>query len=95
VRSLSTKKVLAEICDKKCRVNVSQIFEFVELILFFKTYLGGGLAPSSQTVGSLLYSLASKTDQKNDVSITQIESTKSKICEIVVKLETGRQSIIK
>jgi hypothetical protein len=36
------------------RVWVGQILEFVELILFLKTYLGGGLAPYSQTVGSLV-----------------------------------------
>ncbi len=36
------------------RVQVGQIFEFVEIILFLETNLGGGLAPSGQTVGSLL-----------------------------------------
>jgi hypothetical protein len=36
------------------RVQVGQIFEFDKLILFLKMHLGGGLAPSSQTVGSLL-----------------------------------------
>ncbi len=36
------------------RVQVGQIFEFVELILFLETNLEGGLAPSGQTVGSLL-----------------------------------------
>jgi hypothetical protein len=46
-------KYLAEICDKKCRVKANQILDFVKLILFLKTYLEGGLAPSSQTVGSL------------------------------------------
>ncbi len=37
-----------------CRVWVGHIFEFVKLILFLKTYLWGGLAPYSQTVGSSL-----------------------------------------
>jgi hypothetical protein len=36
------------------KILVGQIFEFVKLILFLKTYLWGGLAPSSQTLGSLL-----------------------------------------
>ncbi len=31
-----------------------QIFKFVKLSLFLKMYLGGGLTPPSQTVGSLL-----------------------------------------
>ncbi len=31
-----------------------QLFEFIEQILFLKTYLGGDLAPSSKTVRSLL-----------------------------------------
>ncbi len=36
-----------------CRVQVGRIFEFVKLI-FKKIYFGGGLAPPSQTVWSLL-----------------------------------------
>ncbi len=36
------------------RVQVGLIFEIDKLILFLKMHLGCGLAPSSQTVGSLL-----------------------------------------
>jgi hypothetical protein len=43
--------------QNKHRVQVGRIFEFVDLILFLKTYLGGGQAPSSQTVGSSLIPL--------------------------------------
>ncbi len=32
-----------------CRVPLGQSFEFVKFILFLKTYVGGGVAPSSQT----------------------------------------------
>jgi hypothetical protein len=39
---------------QKCRVQIGWLFELVKLIFFFKTYLGGGLTPFSQTVGSLL-----------------------------------------
>jgi hypothetical protein len=38
----------------KYKFLVSQIFEFVQLILFLKMCLRGGLAPSSKTVGSIL-----------------------------------------
>jgi hypothetical protein len=40
---------------------IDQIFEFVKLILFLKTYLGGGLAPSSQTVESSLINSGRKS----------------------------------
>jgi hypothetical protein len=43
--------------QNKDRVQVGRIFEFVDLILFLKTYLGGGQAPSSQTVGPSLIPL--------------------------------------
>jgi hypothetical protein len=36
------------------RVQVGQIFEFIELLLFLKTCLGGGLALSKKTVGPIL-----------------------------------------
>jgi len=39
------------------------IFGFVKHVLTFKTYLGGGLAPSSQTVGFLLIPQAGKSDR--------------------------------
>ncbi len=48
------KNNLSQMYEKKYRLRVGQIFEFVKLILFLKMFLGGGLAPSSQTVGSLL-----------------------------------------
>ncbi len=35
------------------RVLVGRFLEFMKLILFFKTHLGGGLVPSSQRAGSL------------------------------------------
>jgi hypothetical protein len=41
----------------KCEVQLGQIFYFVKLILFLKTCIEGGLAPSIQTVGSLLIPL--------------------------------------
>ncbi len=43
-----------------CRVCIGQIFEFVKVILFLKTYLESDLALSSQTKGSLLIPLADK-----------------------------------
>ncbi len=47
------------------RVQVDQIFVFVKLILLLKTYLGGGVIPSSQIVGSLVIppSLQSKLEK--------------------------------
>jgi hypothetical protein len=55
--------------SRQQRVQVGQIFEFVELILFLKTYFGGSLAPSIQTVGSLLIPLAGRAGRENDLSI--------------------------
>ncbi len=43
--------------QNKDTVQFDRIFEFVDLILFLKTYLGGGQAPSSQTVGPSLMPL--------------------------------------
>jgi hypothetical protein len=60
-------------------VWVGLIFQFIKLILSLKMYLGGGLAPSSQTVGSLQIPHAGKASQENDLSITQMDLAKSKI----------------
>ncbi len=57
----------------------SQIFKFVQQILFLKTYLGDELTPSSQTVGSLLIPLAAETSWENDMSTAPKDSTISKI----------------
>ncbi len=67
------------ICEKTYRVWVGQIFEFVKLILFWKIYLLGGLAPSCQTVGSLWYSLAREAGWEIGLSITTMDSTNLKI----------------
>ncbi len=68
------------VADKKLRVRVGQIFEFIRLILFLKMYSGGGLAPSSQTVGGpLLIPLASKAGKANDLSIAPIDLTNLKL----------------
>ncbi len=48
------KLIMTYFMPKKCKVQVGQNFEFTELILFLEIYSGSGLAPSSQTVGSLL-----------------------------------------
>jgi hypothetical protein len=60
-------------------VLVSLIFEFVELLLSLKTYLGGGQAQSTQTMGSLLIPLASKAGRGNDWSIAAMDLTNSNI----------------
>jgi hypothetical protein len=54
-------------------------FEFVKLILFLKMCLGGGLAPSSQTVGVLFVSRAGKASWENNLSIDTMDSTNLKI----------------
>jgi len=61
------------------RVRVGKIFQLVILVLFLKTYLGGGQAPFSPIVGSLLIPLAKEAGRENDLSIAQIDSTNSKI----------------
>ncbi len=61
------------------RVRVGEFFELVMLVLFLKTYLQGGLAPSSPTAGSLLIPLANEVVWENDLSIATIDSTNSKI----------------
>ncbi len=55
------------------RIQVGWIFEFVELLLFLKNYLGGVLAPSSQMVGYLLIPLANKASGVNDMSIAPMD----------------------
>jgi hypothetical protein len=52
---------------------------FMALILFLKMYLGGGLAPSGQTVGSFLYTLAGIIGRENDVSIATMDLINIKI----------------
>jgi hypothetical protein len=47
---------------KNCRVRVGQIFHFMELILFFKTYLGGGLIHLAKQLDPS----SCKADQEND-----------------------------
>jgi hypothetical protein len=44
-----------------------------------KTYLKGGIASSSQTVGSLLIPLAGKANKGNDLSIVPMDLTDLKI----------------
>jgi hypothetical protein len=61
------------------RMRVGKIFELVILVLFLKTYLGGGQAPFSPIVGSLLIPLANEVVWENDLSIPPIDSTNSKI----------------
>jgi hypothetical protein len=51
------------------------MFEFIKSILFLKTQLGGGLAPSSQTVGSLLIPPGWKTSWENDLCIAPMDLT--------------------
>ncbi len=61
---------------------VSEFVKFssvVKLILFLEMYLGEGLALSSQTVGSLLITLADKAGWENNLSIAPMDSTNSKI----------------
>ncbi len=60
-------------------VQVGQMFEFVKLTLLLKMCLGGGLASSSQTVGSSLIPPAGFARQENDLSVAPMASTKSKI----------------
>ncbi len=52
MRDLS--QLFAVECIKSLYFHRIQVGQFFELILFVKTYLGGSLALSSQTVGSLL-----------------------------------------
>jgi hypothetical protein len=42
-------------------------------------YLGGGIAPTSQIVGSLMIPPTGKAGQENDVSITSMDSIDSNI----------------
>ncbi len=58
---------------------IGQMFVLVELTLLLKMYLLGGLAPSSQTVGSLLIPLASFADQKKDLILSPVDSVNFKI----------------
>jgi hypothetical protein len=48
-------------------------------MLFMKMYLGGGLASSSQTVGSILIPPADFAGWKNDLGIASMDSTNIKI----------------
>ncbi len=61
------------------RVWVGQILEFVELILFLKTYLGCGLAPSCKTVGSLVIPQASLSPMENGLCLAPMDLKNSKI----------------
>ncbi len=56
--------VLCSSLNENYWVQVAQIFEFAKLMLFLKTYLGGGLALSGQRVGSLLIPPCSKLGKK-------------------------------
>jgi hypothetical protein len=62
-----------------CRVRVGQIFKFVKLILFLKLYLGGGLPPPCQTIGSILIPLVIEARRGNDLSLVPMDLTNSKI----------------
>jgi hypothetical protein len=66
---------------------VGQIFEFVEVILFLKAFLGGGLTPSSQTVGSLLIPLVGKNSFNGfeKLKILPMDITKSTGCDSLLK----------
>ncbi len=59
-----------------------QIFKFVKLPLFLETHSGGGLAPSSQTMESLLNPMGDKASQESVLSITLMDLTNSKICTL-------------
>ncbi len=63
----------------QCRVWVGQILKFVELILFVKTNFWGGLAPSCQTVGSLVIPPGWQSRPINDLNIVSKDSTNWKI----------------
>jgi hypothetical protein len=67
---------LAKFCVGSKLVRLSKS---VKLILFLKTYFGGGLAPSSQTVGSLLILLIGKASGENDLRIVPMNLTNSKV----------------
>ncbi len=59
-----TLQIVASLTDDTRSVNydrntfiilaTGQIFKFNELLIFLKPYVGGGLAPSSQTLGAFL-----------------------------------------
>ncbi len=49
-------------CNNGMQCLSVSFFSFVKHVLTLKTFLGGGLAPSSQTIGFLLIPQASKAD---------------------------------
>jgi hypothetical protein len=53
------------------------IFVFVELIIFLKTYLVGGLAPPNQLLGFLLFPPAGNAGWENDMSMATKDSTRT------------------
>jgi hypothetical protein len=69
--------LLAEVCP----CAGLKFGEFVTFILFLKTHFEGGLALFRQTIGSLLIplTLGSEAGWENDLRMTPIDSTISKI----------------
>ncbi len=61
------------------RIQDGQVFEFTKAILFLKMYLGVGLAPSSQTVGSSSIPPGQQCRLRNYLSIAPIDLANSKI----------------